>query len=568
MMQYVLVAALLLALLFALVPCAGQTETPRRPHTIVVTDYPDIHAAVAAARELGVGRIYVPAGVYVLDKALDLSGLSWSPLRDTAGEKLVPHFGPVIFEGAGERTILIAKTGDTPAIDLSGSHPGMVLRDFVLQTPFDETKPPGEWWLPGSAVGILLSRMSNVDSANPNAGPTGDAPSSGDHVFSNVTVRGSYATAAVLSWHGEVNSFDHCRFQNTTGDGFIYGGGAIPTWPGARSPYRRAGISSNVGVGFYYCSFSAGRDNGVGLRVSAAGDVYVIGGYFSSGNGAFAAVYLDGTVRVQNFILRDVRMECSHGYNLYAVGAVRDVLIEGGECISMNSENIRHMERAPDADGAHRKVSDPQGAGYAANWIIRGLRFSRDFEDDPALAGSKAKPSDKGYIAMVFDGLLDSRIGNISYYVRRSPLGQPYTTREIVTDTPMLVVEKYSRRNTFEMPSREAVDLRGDARGNEIIALADGAAGEAVPALWRAAERTASADYKPYDDGIRRQYVGPDGPGSLLNLGLQNVLAIREPRAGDLALHDGTGFADKLPRLALFDGERWRFLALSEQPGP
>jgi hypothetical protein len=132
----------------------------------------------------------------------------------------------------------------------------------------------------------------------------------------------------------------------------------------------------------------------------------------------------------------------------------------------------------------------------------------------------------------------------------------------------MLVVEKYSRRNTFEMPSREAVDLRGDARGNEIIALADGAAGEAVPALWRAAERTASADYKPYDDGIRRQYVGPDGPGSLLNLGLQNVLAIREPRAGDLALHDGTGFADKLPRLAVFDGERWRFLALSEQPGP
>jgi len=565
-----LLTALLLAplgVLFHALPGFGQTDSAKRPHTIVVTDYPDIHAAVKAARDLGVGRIYAPAGVYVLDKTLDLSGLGWSPLRETAGEKFVAHFGPVTFEGAGERTILIAKTGDTPAIDLSGSHPGMVLRDFVLQTPFDETKPAGEWWQPGSAVGILLSRMSGVAFDKPDLPPTGDAPSSGDHVFHNVTVRGSYATAAVLSWHGELNSFYHCRFQNTMGDGFIYGGGAIPTWPGARSPYRRAGISSNVGVGFYYCSFSGTRRGSVGLRVSAAGDVYVIGGYFGTGQDAFAAIYLDGTVRVQNFILRDVRMENQGGHNLYAAGAVRDVLIEGGEWVSMNSENIRHMERVPNAEGAHRKVSDPRGAGHAANWVIRGLRFSRDFEDDPALAGSKAKPSDKGYVAMLFDGLLDSRIGNISYYVRRSPLGKPYTTREIVADTPMLVVEKYSRRNTFETASREAVELRGDARGNEIIALADGAAGEAVPALWRAAERTASADYKRYDDGIRRQYVSPDGPGSLLNLGPQNVLAIKQPRPGDVALHDGTGFADKQPRLAVYTDGRWRFFQLSpDQP--
>jgi hypothetical protein len=102
-MKNLLSMTALLAAVVLAQPCAGQTDPPKRPHTVVVTDYPDIHAAVAAAREQGVGRIYAPAGVYVLDKTLDLSGLSWSPLRDTAGEKCVPHFGPVIFEGAGER---------------------------------------------------------------------------------------------------------------------------------------------------------------------------------------------------------------------------------------------------------------------------------------------------------------------------------------------------------------------------------------------------------------------------------------------------------------------------------
>lgn len=555
----------ILATLFLCQTGIGKVENDKKPHTIVVSDYPDIYAAVAAAKAKGVGRIYVPAGVYVLDKTLDLSGLSWSPLRDVAGEKSVARNATVIFEGAGKQTILVAKTGETPAIDLSGSHHGMVLRDFVLQTPFDINNPKA-YWLPGSSVGILLSRISNVASDRPDLPPTGDAPSSGDHVFHNVQVQGNFATAAVLSWNGEVNSFYHCVFTNTTGDGFIYGGTAgivaIPTWSGARSPYRRAGISSNVGVAFHYCSFIGGENNGVGLRVMGAGDVAVIGGYFGLGRqGAFASIYLDGTYRVQNFILRDVRMENAVGYNLFAVGAVRDVIIEGGEWVSMNRENIRHVEQVPDANGAHQRVSDPKGAGYASNWVVRGLRFSRDFEADPALSGAKAIPSDSGYTAMLFDSLQDSRISNISYYVRRSPLGKPYTTREIVTDTPMIVVTKYSCRNTFEVPSRAAVNLQGDARSNEIVALCDGME-ESIPALWRAAEQKSSPDFKLYDKGIRRTYMDPDASGSLLNLGMQDVYKIKNPRAGDIVIHDGTGFADSQPRLALYGGKKWLFFKL------
>ena len=582
-MRKQMAAALLLAVLMVAIGVYGRAEEKSsedkktgitaqgKPAMIVASDYPDLHAAVAAARTLGVGRVYVPAGVYYLDKTLDLSGLSWSPIRPgEPGGEVIPKFDPVIFEGAGARTILIARTGNTPAIDLTGSHPGMVLRDFVLQTPFVDLGEKGYYWDKGSSVGILMSRMSNKG-GKPSDPPTGGAPSSGNHVFDNVTVSGNYSIAAVFSWNSEVNTFYHCRFRSTGGDAFVFMG-TSPRRPkpreGARSPYRRSGISSNVGVWFYACSFQSSPKDSVGLRVSGAGDVYIIGGYFASKTEGFAAVYLDGTARAQNIVIRDVRMECGAAHNLYAVGAVNDVLIEGGEWVCMNTENIRHQRKVPNTKGPHKYVSNPDGAGYAYNWIIRGLRMSRSFEDDPALALKEGKPTPQGMVAMRFDGLQDSRIGNIAYYVRRqAPDKQAWSGDEdtIVTDTPMIVVDKYSRRNTFEVPSREAVELKGDARGNNVVALADGL-DEKVPALWRSGQAD-SGRFKKFYDGRRRTYVNPDGSGSLQNWGLQNVLEIENPRAGDIALHDGSEFKDEMPRLAVYNGKKWLFFG-PEAKGP
>ena len=542
---------------------AGNTTT-KKTDIIVATDYPDLHAAVAAARSLGVGRIYVPAGVYVLEKTLDLTGLSWSPIRsEQPGGEVIPKFNPIIFEGAGSRTMLIAKTGDTPAIDLTGSQPGMILRDFVLQTPWDEKKG----WQPGSSVGILMSRMSQ-NGGKPSDPPTGNAPSSGDHSFHNVSVRGNYSIAAAFSWDSELISFYHCHFSNTGGDAFVYTGHNPLPREAVRSPYQRPGHSSNVAVAFYYSTFNT--HNGVGLRVSAAGDVYIIGGYFSTSSNAFAAIYLDGTTWVQNMVVRDVRMENRAGHNLYAVGAVSDVLIEGGEWICMNAENIRHEQRVPNNKGPHKYVSNPHGSGYAYNWIVRGLRMSRSFEDDPALVLSKGQPQAKGFTAMLFDGLQDSRIGNVAYYVRRQrPGGQAWTGDEktIVTDIPMIVVEKYSRRNTFEAPSREAVALQGDSRGNNIIALADGL-DEKVPPLWRSGMAKGRSFSKLYDEGTRRTYINPDASGSLLNLSVQNVYKLHTPHTGDVALHDGSGFKDGLLRLAAFDGKKWIFFNIDNSIPP
>ncbi len=529
-------------------------EEKNRPAMVVVTDYPDIYTAVEAARTLGIGRIYIPAGVYNLDRTLDLTGLSWSPIRpETSGEEVIPRFNPIIVEGAGSRTMLIARTGDTPAIDLTGSQPGMVLRDFVLQTPWDEKNG----WQPGSKVGIFMSRMSQ-EGGKPGDPPTGNAASSGSHIFHNVTVRGNYPTAAVFSWNSESNSFYHCHFSNSGGDGFVFTGHNPMNREGVRSPYRRPGISSNVHAVFYYCGFSSGGKDSAGLRVSQAGDVYIIGGYFSSGGEAFASIYLDGTSRVQNFIIRDVRMETSAGYNLYAVGAVSDVLIEGGEWVCMNAENIRQEHKIPAAEGPHKYVSNPEGAGYAYNWIVRELRLSRSFEDDPNLGLDKSKTPARGNVTMKFDGLQDSHIDNIAYYVRRQVPGEQAWTGSVVTDTPLIVVEKYSRRNTFEVPSRAAVELHGDARSNSIIALADGL-DEAVPALWMSGRSEKVSLQKYYDAGIRRTYVNPDSSGSLLNLGLQNVFDIKNPETGDIALHDGSGFKDNSPRLAVYNGKKWIF---------
>jgi hypothetical protein len=127
-------------------------------------------------------------------------------------------------------------------------------------------------------------------------------------------------------------------------------------------------------------------------------------------------------------------------------------------------------------------------------------------------------------------------------------------------------VDGYSRRNTFEVPSRAAVALGGDARGNQVVALADGT-DEIVPPLWRSGVAEGRRFRQTFDAGTRRMYVDPDASGSLLNLGMCNVLELPDSREGDVALHDGSGFADELPRLAVYTGGRWLFFSPSaEQP--
>lgn len=525
---------------------ANGAAPAQKPDRIVATDYPDLHAAVEAAKTLGVYHVYVPSGIHTLDKTLDLANLTWDPARDKDGKMTAARNQTMIFEGAGQTTILIANTGKAPAVDLSGSHVGMTLRDFCLQTPFND-----DGWQEGSNVGILLGRLRNAGGVirERDDPKWKSVPSAGGHSFTNVRVRGHFKTAAVYNHTSETNGFRHCHFTNTYGDAFIFTN--LHKHP-VQSPKAPLAISSNVGQYFLDCAFQGGVNNGVGLRVQG-GDVTLIQCFFAAKkDGCYAGVYLDGTHHARGISIRDTRMENSHAYCVVAVGAVSDVLLEGGQWIS-SKENILHLEKVPEKAGPHRYVGNPSDQGWAQNWIVRNLKLSKSFEDDPALTiekiGANANPT-----VMRFDGLVDSHIDSNNYYIQRIRDGK----REYVMDSPLLVVEKYSRRNTIEVPSREAVNLGPDARGNVITALLDDHPCEPIPALWRSGVRL-SRDPKNYDTGVRRLYLNPDTGPSLLNVGIINVNELKDPRTGDVALHDGTGFADKRPRLAVYDGSKWLF---------
>ena len=166
------------------------------------------------------------------------------------------------------------------------------------------------------------------------------------------------------------------------------------------------------------------------------------------------------------------------------------------------------------------------------------------------------------------DSLQDSRITNNNHWVSVNKSGE-----DIKILVPHIVVEKYSRRNTFEVPSREAVELRGDAKGNSIVALCDDSE-DKIPSLWLSGWTDAPGDKvrslglypsarQKYYDGTRRTYINPDDGLSLLNLGRVNVFEIEKSRDGDFVLHDGTGFEDGEPRLAVFNGRKWLFFDIS-----
>ena len=501
-----------------------ESSAINKPEKIVATDYASLQEAVDAAKRLKVRHLYMPPGTYDIDKTLNLT----------------TDFGyNLIFEGAGWSTILNARTADTPAIDLTNTR-YMVLKNFSLQG--------------NASIGMLMARMG------PGQWPQKSPPSTGNHEFHNVQIHGFFKKACALSYDAETNFYYSCDFSNRAdgGDGFII---TDYNREGAKSPYLEFGDSTNTSFYFYGTAFRAKGNGSVGLRISGASSVFTIGGFVRSED-SFAGIYLDGTGHAGQITIRDVHMEGSARHNLYAVGAVRNILIEGGYWgCGADAANIRHQERVPGGERAHQHVAFPEASGRAENWNIRNLLLSRSGTADPTSPRIR------------FDGLQDSRFTNINYYVSVDRSGG-----EIKTLVPHIVVEKYSRRNSFEVPSREAVQLRGDAKGNRIVALGDDGE-DKIPSLWLSGWTDAPGNEvrgmglhpsarQKYYDGTRRTYVKPDDGLSLLNLGVVNVFKIEKSRKGDFVLHDGTGFEDGEPRLAVFSGQKWLFFDITALPKP
>jgi len=125
----VCVAAVALSLTVAAkIGLGEESSAADKPEKIIATDYSNLQEAVDAAKELGVRHIYMPSGTYDIDTTLNLT--------ESFGYHLV-------LEGAGWSTVLNAKTGENPAIDLTNSR-YMILKNFQLTG--------------SGSVGILMAR--------------------------------------------------------------------------------------------------------------------------------------------------------------------------------------------------------------------------------------------------------------------------------------------------------------------------------------------------------------------------------------------------------------------------
>lgn len=544
----IVVADLLFAVGLFDVPKAGNNvSTSRTSDRIIATDYDNLHEAVQAAREKGIYHVYMPSGVYILEKTLNLTSFNkkdyTSKMNKQKGEKRIWYHTPIILEGAGFSTMLVARTGEYPAIDLSGTM-FCVLKNFFLR---------GE----GADCGILASRIKKR-----NRKSIWGAPSSGIHKFYNIRVHGYFNKACVICNTSEVNSFICCTFRNHIGDGIVF---THYNTMGIRSPYREIGQNTCTGINFISCNFMAWGKDSVALRIENAMEVTVDASQFATGPDAFSAIYIDGTVSAKNISIRDSRMEIRGGYNVYGVGDISDLIIEGGEWVA-HSGNIYYENTISDKNNrAHQYAYNKRSLGHARNWNIRGIKFSRSFEEDPNL---RLKEGELTCSAMFFESLIDSKIENITFYANHVIKDKDGKKKRIVlSDVPYVVVKKYSRRNVIQVPSREAAVLGGDARNNQIIAVAEGT-DEVVPSLWRSS--VSSVFRKTFKssllyDGIYRTYVNPDKGLSLFNLGMVNVFDVTKARKGDILVHDGTGFKDNKPRLSVYDGKEWVFFKIEDE---
>ena len=311
----------------------------------------------------------------------------------------------------------------------------------------------------------------------------------------------------------------------------------------------------------------------MGLRISGgAGNISIHGGYFH--HDGFAAIYLDGSRGggVCNLALKDVYVEAIKGdHVIYSTGYVHHVSSSGGDWSS--EKDVVLAEDVPSTDiPAHRTaIKKPHGTPH--RWEIRNTQMRQTVW----LPEGKRPEDFEEFVAMRFDRLQDSHIGPFTYTPNFLKQTGPNWLPDYAPNSREVVIKKYSRRNTFETGAREAIVLSGDAEGNQVIAVHDPAkkTDEYTP-LWRSGaptldqvggERGHISDYANPGPSVRRTYQMPDKGIALMNLGVVDVRKIEGARRGDIAIHNGSGYADGQPRLAVYNGKQWVFFSISPAPG-
>jgi len=562
----------------AQVGVSSEATGREKPPIIVATDYPSINAAIEAARNMRVPRVYIPAGIYEVTKSLNLTGAYAAGTTDNP--RKVVRMPAFVLEGAGFGTVLIGRTGKDPVIDMTAAGHCQI-RDLSIV---------GE----DADVGIFMGRKSGQ---------------TGLHVFSHIGMGGKFRKAAIYSVCSEVVNIYDSWLQNSyegpEGNGDVYVFNFLNNEK-VKSPYmgELRGPVTNTALWFHGVSLVAYGKDSVALRIEGpAGAVGMYGGYIMAGG--FAGIYLDGSKGgVSHITLDGVRIESNKGkHALYATGKVHDIVIRGGSWSSSRGVPIRVEDYPTDGSKAHKDTVFPvqeragkRGKfryGVPYNWRISNIILNQAVwiaEEDTegakiATVVARVRPKESvpptsaDFIAIQFDALQDSVLKNITFIpvLLRYQKGSKSWKDEYPEKALDIAVEKYGRRNTFVVASRDQIRLAGDQQANEVVALHDfaGKKKKHYTSLWRSAETGPESIYYPrlptniYQDpgpGIRRTYIKADSGLSLLNLGTVDVRKIKGAKEGDIAIHDGSGFEDGKPRLAIFDGKEWIYFSPSGLP--
>jgi hypothetical protein len=97
--------------------------------------------------------------------------------------------------------------------------------------------------------------------------------------------------------------------------------------------------------------------------------------------------------------------------------------------------------------------------------------------------------------------------------------------------TPQVKITGEAEESEIMVPKREAFD--GKLSRSRLIAL--------------------------NDNGVRRDYMGAGDSGTVLNFTPTDTAKIPHPKAGDVAMDDGTNTKNHKAGLAVFDGKEWSY---------
>ena len=496
-------------------PASAQAARHTIPGVIVATDYRDLQAAVDAVPAPG-GVIYLPPGTYKLSRPLDMTN------KYNNGEKT----RWIVFQGAGQmNSIITGDFPDAPVIDMTGSG-RVTMSDLAVS---------------GKSKSLLLSARRS-------------GAGGGGNVFTNCMFRGDHVEVAIWLVGSECNRFYNTTVYVNQPNSVAVAFTPVPKFEARgisyeiASPYEKNMTgSSTTELRFYGSFIQSFGFNSIGLYCQGStADISMDGCY--NANSGFASIFLDGrNANVGDSSFRSVRIEGETGlYCLYAVGAVRNVTIDSGNWGSAG-EVIRY-EAAKDGHAAN---------SGAEGWSIRNSSLTiqdQSARKPESSTGALCKIPREERAILRFDRMDNFRIENIwvrAYQIvlldkpdEKSSLKGNKDHATVIQNAefkaeekleyynPKLVVcSDWARGNTISTAKRDQIVFPADAQGNQVVALDD--------------------------NGVRRTYLSGGTRPEVLNFDPVDVRGIKNPRAGDVSMDNGSLRGDGSPCLVFFDGRQW-----------